>query len=343
MFGSKTRDNLPKVRGIILHIGYEKCGSKSIQHFIDVNQASLREKGFRTSETMRVIRRDLGLEAYAKGGEDCSDYIKRKGINFVSEDAFREELREKLYEEFAAHPDDQWMFSYEGYLNLNTRQVRVLADLLKPLSDNIQIICFVRRQDRYSISGYTTRLRNQGMTERAPLRNEAGEYSGVYYYTLLERWRKAFSGAKMSVNAYEDFPDVVPVFMNEIGLTDGDFEMPERQNTSLSAFSQEVLRRFNADYAKSAPWKAHARELRIRLRNRLPTGKSQLPSKAEVDEYLEYFAADNQRLMAKYLPKTTAFDDELIDYPDQPEIPEVSKEDIETWLEEAAMVAGIQT
>ncbi|MFC6197968.1 hypothetical protein [Ponticaulis profundi] len=339
LFGSKSRT---RVRKITLHIGYEKCGSKSIQRFLHSNRTRLSEQGFETTDVTKVSTYDLALMAYAGMPGFRDIFSNRTGKNFSTDGALRQSIDASLRKAFASEPEAHWLFSFEGLLHVPPAGIVRLRKLLTTFCDEISIVCFVRRQDRQAISGYTTRLRNDGLTLRSPLANIDGGPVGIDYFACLENWRAAFGREALSVYAFEDNTDVVEVIADHLGLDTDGLTFPERENTSLSAHSQEILRSFNDLHNNQADFQDHLPELRAKLRAILPKGLGRLPTRAEVHAYLTRFETGNEDLRGTYLPEGSAFYRELLDYPETEQIERVSREEVDAWVQKAALAAGIE-
>ena len=321
---------------VVLHIGQQKCGSKSIQLFIEDNEVALAEKGIVTLKCTKWGRYDLGLKAFA-GDEEAARLCledRRQPLSTIRD--FRESLREAVLSESTNLEASTLLLSFEGLFHEAKPGIRQIVGLLRELSDNLDIFSVVRRQDRYATSAYSTRLVNSGSTHPALLFHGPSQPVGLDCYHHLELWASVVGRKAMQVVAYEDYKNILDAYLNGLGLTAGEFDLPTRQNTSLSAESQEILRQFNLIYGDRPEWQNSAELIRRELQASLPKGASRLPTASEVDQHLRYYVKSNARLMKKYLPNDTRFDEPTPDLPHDNPVPPVSSEDVEHWVRRAA-------
>lgn len=329
------------VRRIRLHIGHDKCGSKSLQRFIDVNSGPLAQEGMGTLQCTKVSRYDMGLKAYAGDPESVRAYRERHKLGPGSIGGTRKYLKQAIKAELAETDPSTLLLSFEGLLHMKKSQIAKLATLLNDLADTVEIFAVVRRQDRHAMSGYTTRLRNIAFTNPSLFHNENNEPVGLDYFRCLENWSAVFGRPNIHTIAYEDHESIVGAYAETLRLDLSQFHIPERENTSLSSFGQEVLRRFNMQAESHPVWKPVAHDLRVTLRAILPAGPSRLPTRAEAEAFLKIYQSGNAKLKSEYLPADTRFDDDLISYPETPQEISVSQEDIEYWVQMALEKAGI--
>lgn len=338
-FGSAKKKKL--VRRIMLHIGHDKCGSKSLQRFIEVNAPQLAQESMGSVHCTKVGRYDLGLRAYAGDPDIVRVYRERHGLGPGSIDETRKYLEETIEDELAQSDFLTLLLSFEGLLHMKKSEIAKLATLLKNLADKVDIFAVVRRQDRHAMSGYTTRLRNIAFTNPSLFFNENYKPVGLHYFRCLENWSAVFGRPNIHTVAYEDHDNIVEAYASALSLDLSLFQLPARENTSLSAFGQEVLRQFNLQAGNNPGWKPVAQDIRVKLRAILPAGASRLPTRSEAEAFLKPYKSDNAKLKSKYLPANTRFDEDLVTYPDTPQDIRVSQEELEYWVKKATEKAGL--
>ena len=65
---------------VFVHLGHEKCGSKSIQLFLRDHRERLEELGFFSPRATKVVDYDMGLGAYAGVEKNRNEYIRRNSV-----------------------------------------------------------------------------------------------------------------------------------------------------------------------------------------------------------------------------------------------------------------------
>jgi hypothetical protein len=131
-----------------------------------------------------------------------------------------------------------------------------LKDLLLPLFSDIWIIVYLRRQDDFLLSTYSTSVKS-GSTE--PLRLPVPRRADARYnhWTLLSRWADVFGKDRIICRRFEkdtlQSGDVVEDFLEAAALNPAlPFRKPAPANQSLDATSLEFLRMFNKHIPSSS-------------------------------------------------------------------------------------------
>ena len=128
-------------------------------------------------------------------------------------------------------------------------EVETLARILRPVSNDIRVIVYIRRQDDFLCSTYSTDVKS-GFTGPMTLPSADIRKSRYDYHELLQRWSSVF-GKDNTVCRTSDSKrlkggDVVADFIELIGLTlPPDYVNPPRVNESLDVTALEFLRMFN--------------------------------------------------------------------------------------------------
>ena len=329
--GSKTRTQ-PQV---ILHIGHEKCGSKSIQQFLRRNRAELMAEGTLAPEVSKVVDYDMGLDAYGGNQASLDEYVRNRGLNQAEASSFDAYFENALLSEIDQACPDRVVFSFEGLLSRPEEQMHKIGGFMQKVSSDVRIFAVLRRQDSWAVSAYSTRLVHSGSTSQDLLIDDDGRRLGLRYYEHLRFWEAAAgAGGGVQAIALEDHPDVVAPFKKMIGTSIAHADIP-RLNSSLSAYGQEVIRRLNETMKDDPLWKKHIFEIRTELFELLPHGAPRLPTKMEIDAFMQAFAEDNLRLKWSFLSSESNYFKRRYDYPSQYTPSPVAATDVDEWVQRA--------
>jgi hypothetical protein len=292
---------------IFLHIGVEKTGTSSIQRFFRLNREALKKQSVLYSSA-------AGNENHMALAAAAQDEQKRDDLRIIYEldsplkiREFRMRLSRELAAEAANSGCSTLVLSGEHCSSRLTtaEEVETLIHVLRAVSDDITVIVYLRRQDEFLCSTYSTDVKS-GHT--GPMRMPGPELrkNRYDYDLLLERWSGAVGREKIVCKVYESdkFPngDVVADFANVIGMaSDRDYQQPKRINESLDIGTLEFLRLFNTVVPRFKDKRPNPlRGKIVQLLQRVSDGpRPTLPS-AELGEFMGYFRESNARVAEKY-------------------------------------------
>ena len=334
----------------ILHIGTEKTGTTSIQKFLFENRSQLASTGILFPETAGFISNQRLVVFGKKAPEadlagpnlDATDplALARWKEQFVLDHVaeildFHKHCQRSANDRGSAQ-NSTVIYSAE---HLQSRlvamdEIRRVADLLRPLFDEIQILVYLRRQDKYALSAHSTSVRGGNQHEFAFEQiNAAGPYYN--YSLLLKNWSEVFGEESVKVRLFErkrlvggdvirDFCDVCDIDMQQ-----GDWVMPETENEALSHTALSILRSFNGLAANDPRLQRHSKQqLRGYLLQQVQTITDDfgrvLPSRASAEMFYERFAEGNEWIADRWL-NGQGFEMSFDDYPlHAAEAPEVA-------------------
>ena len=234
---------------LYLHIGTEKTGTTSVQKFMHVNRDPLQLQGV-LYPLAPGVENHVALAALAKEvrGElwDKLGIADKEGCQ-----RFRDALREKL----------EWELSTKSYRTVvmsgehcssrlrADEEVKRLHDFLRPFFENIYIIVYLRRQDDFLMSTYSTDVKNGSSHALQPPDEETLRFR-YDYWKLTSRWSRIFGRQQVICRRYgRNFlvaGDIVDDFLFAVGLEQSpEFERPKSLNESLDAECLEFLRLLN--------------------------------------------------------------------------------------------------
>jgi hypothetical protein len=241
---------------LYLHIGTEKTGTTSVQKFMELNRDLLNRYSVIYPRAPGTANH-LALAGMAQNRHDGELQSK---LNISSgEDllAFRMKLAEQLAAELSANKYAKAVMSNEHCSSrLKTdEEVSFLRDFLSRFFDQIYVIVYLRRQDEFLLSTYSTQIKC-GRTKRLRLPGEGVIRDRYDYWHLLSRWARVFGNDRLICRRYERSSlvngSIIDDFLTAAGLDLSlDYERPAALNESLDADCLEFLRLMNKHVGES--------------------------------------------------------------------------------------------
>ncbi len=237
---------------VILHIGCEKTGTTSIQHTMFLNRdVLLNSMGVLYPQSLGgtnhwklavfTCNQDIRLTKHLQKDED---------INL-----FREKLRKEFLKEVNETDPAVVVISNE-WLHPRVQEPEEfnrLKDLLSEVTDDVQIVLYLRKQDKLATSLYSTSLK-AGNCRKFKFPKIAVDNTKIttYYYdflSLYRNWKKAFGAGKVTVRVFDRGRlfdgDVVRDFFDLNSFDTRRVRFISEKNQSLSVAGVIVLRYFN--------------------------------------------------------------------------------------------------
>ena len=235
---------------LYLHIGTEKTGTTSVQKFFRVNRDLLAENAILYPVTPGD-QKHQGLAVAALRLSKLGEMRKTFGIRTPDEARkFRDDLVSGLTKEFSSKPYKTVVISSEHLSSrvLDDEEVQWLKDFLSPFFEEITIIVYIRRQDDYLLSTYSTSVKS-GVTYLLDMPTEQIVENRYNHWAMLSRWAGVFGRERIVCRKFERSGmvsgDIVDDFLAIAGIDKSGYERPEDVNESLDAESLEFLRLFN--------------------------------------------------------------------------------------------------
>jgi hypothetical protein len=235
---------------LYLHIGSEKTGTTSVQRFLRANRELLAKHAVLFPRAPGE-ENQMGLAVAAQ-----TDFgpLRRKIFNVKTGpdvEEFRAALKRNLEDELGACDYRTAIMSGEHCSSHLTteEEVQWLREFLKNIFDEVRIVVYLRRQDEFLLSTYSTDIKG-GAVHR--LRVPEGDIIERRYdhWNLVSRWANVFGPANIICRKYEKASlkdgDIVEDFRHVVGLDPAwPYTYPKRLNESLDATSLEFLRLMN--------------------------------------------------------------------------------------------------
>jgi hypothetical protein len=304
-----------------------KTGTSSLQQWLRHGE-TLHANGYHFSRAAGG-RKHFRLVAFAEDDAKRNERRAGFGVRSAAElKAFRARFEEALAAEVRKHPDRTFIFSEEDcHADLSSpAEVQRLHDLLAAHFEEVRIVVYLRRQDRFAVSNYTTSLMFAA-THETIIPEEGESEPALDYFTALGRWADAFGKQSLTIRLYDEVMrksgSIIADFADLLG-----FEAPatrgRRINTSLQPSHQEFLRQINLHWPRDPgkPRIGGRRELAFALFG-LGAGPGRMPSRVQAKDYYDRFRDSNEALRREYFPdRATLFDEDFDDYPvEDPGVP----------------------
>jgi len=287
---------------LYLHIGTEKTGTTSIQEFLRSNRGRLLARGVQYPKLPGPSNQiSLSTAALEEVHRSITHIFDLHSLDDLA--AFRESIAKTLSEAFTGSTSRIAILSNEHCSSrlLNRAEVQTLHDMLRPYFERMFIVVYLRRQDEFLLSTYSTAVKT-GLRWPLGLPAKDSKRDRRYdYWKLLSRWAGVFGRDAMICRRFERSAlkggDVVEDFLETVGVeNDPAFERPPNQNESLDAVSLEFMRLMNGYIGSRGP-------LRFRLHQLLAKiGKGPLltlPAE-ELAEFMGALRESNHKVAEEY-------------------------------------------
>lgn len=318
------------MRRLVIHIGTEKTGTTSLQHFFYLNEPALATAGVALLHTVdEPNNRKVATYAFMRHMHEAYDLdvVRLGGPQW--REKLRADVRNEI-EHLPAHIHTVLLTSEHLHSRLHSRdEVSRVAEMFKGLFDRIEVLVYLRRQDKLAASLYSTALRG-GWTQESPFPSNVDARNRYYnYQELLERWASVFGAESLRVRRFEPSRlvrgSLYSDFLTATGLAelDGSLSLPPNLNESLPATVATAVLRFNQAMAqlgqdregpRAGLWR---RQLIQDLSARYP-GPGLLFCREQAREFCLRFAASNAAVSTQWFGGEDLFDANFDSYPEQP-------------------------
>jgi hypothetical protein len=218
---------------LLLHIGTEKTGTTSLQHWLHRSDTQLRSSGVWFA---RCLKRpdNRWIAVVARDGNDPDDgFIDAAIDDPEAHTAFASRIAQELkteVEDAQALGCRIFLISSEHlHSRLDRRSLKRLHGFLAPLFQEIEVLCYVRPQAELLQSRLSVAVRH--MTIGSQFFDKLGKRSYFDYHALWKRWSSTFD--KVTFAPWKRNPDVVRDVCNRLGLNPELFPQPIRRNKAL--------------------------------------------------------------------------------------------------------------
>lgn len=306
---------MSKNPSILLHIGMPKTATTSLQQFFYQNKKALKTLCNVHYGSSAGDKNHLKLAAYS-APDATRDLLEAKytvdvGLRASFKKKFQNELNSNLKQGYDVLYSNEHLASRVS----TPEHFELLKSLFEGIDYNVKIILYLRRQDKYMFSSYSTWIKSGGVGK---FRIKGYKQKKFDYLKLLDRWSENFGKENLIVRPFERsmWPDgdIYKDFVQTIGVEwQAGFSPIEAQaNKSLDRFQLAFLSKFNKRVDAFDGDKKN--KLRGKIVQLLETQSSDDKielSKDETQEILDYFAKANQQISEDYLHGETLFTSSL--------------------------------
>jgi len=322
----QSESKIKKIKKCILHIGTEKTGTSTIQSFLANNRNQFAcEKVLYPNVSGSTGGSQWEFAAYAidrpweKGlGEKLNIF------NESDRDKFRSELLNKFTNEVHKHGYANLLIisSEHFHSRLNTiKEIEKLKNFLHKFVDTVEVLLYVRRQDRLAISYYSTKLKNAAVNPVVfPIKKEDSLPYYFDYEKIFNNWRTVFGQKAMHVRIFDSSEfqngNLLEDFCSALGLNIEGKSIPGPVNESFNQIGANFLLAVNRHYAGKS---SKERDTLCRFISDNYSGKNYPASRAEAFNFYQQFKDSNERLRCMAFPCRTKplFDEDFYDYPEE--------------------------
>ena len=301
----------------ILHIGTEKTGTTSLQHWLYENRSQLSAAGVFLSQHLSQPNNRV-LPLYFQACPDhwtkergLNDRLRRREFLEPSLAAFRNEVRH------AGADHHTFLITSEHLHSRLDAQPTVdeLHHLLESLFSSITVVTYVRNQADAVLSSYSTALRGGGETRSlAEAASAIGPEDHPFdHLQSAERWSSAFGRSALQFRIYDHCVDsptgVIGDFAEHVLQLAALPMEPRSLNKSLSPDRAAAYRQINARFPrwpKESPSGQVNRRLR-RMLSDMPVKAERVLTMANAPQFLGRFEERNQLFFDKYGDGTNYF------------------------------------
>jgi hypothetical protein len=286
---------------LTLHIGTEKTGSTSIQRFLAKNRVRLQEAGV-LFPLAPGLDNQRALTAIAE--ENLEDSALQEIFDIQTPDdlqRFRQDLHGKLEKELREARCSHVVMSNEHCSSRlrDPAQVEYLRTFLGEFFDRIRILVYIRRQDDFLVSTYSTMVKT-GRTNPIHVPSARGQLRRYDHWDLLSRWAEIFGRENIICRKYDRSElvdgDIIHDFGAQAGVpTTPDYERPVMTNESLDAEALEFLRIFNRYYNRTG----HRSQL-VQALASISNGPLVTLPEDELVKFMGLFTESNEKVAAEY-------------------------------------------
>ncbi len=184
------------MKTLYLHIGQHKTGSTSIQSFCKRN---------------KKLFNKMGYEYPGNKGHHHGFYktvVNEDNFNIV---AYLKKLEKQKFEKF--------ILSSEGFCKCSRNNIENLASVLKRLKWDVQIVVYLRRQDKAIESIYTQMLKNQKIKISIDEYVKRSKFKNLQYGKFLDSWSEVFGKENIKILLFDKVKlGLLKSFLRSIGF-----------------------------------------------------------------------------------------------------------------------------
>lgn len=287
---------------ITVHIGLEKTGTTTIQGFLNRKRDALREQG--VLFPMAPGKSNQMLLAAAAMTANVN--IRARALQKLGPD-FADDLARDIQAEIDEAKPQRLLFSNEHCSSrLHTvEEVERLKTFLAKFGDDVTILVYLRRQDEFLLSTYSTSVKS-GSVKPFAIPKDRKLKARYDFRAFLELWSGVFGQSAVRPRLFQPDSwvggDLLTDFCDAAELDIEDRDAPAR-NLSLSAEGLELIRLLNKRSGGERDGAV------VRVAGRLTEGPKLSLSTAARRDFLRQFEDSNRWVAETFFGRETLFAD----------------------------------
>lgn len=279
---------------LILHIGTEKTGTTSFQHFCDQNREALLRQGLLYPDNLGN-RNHRFVSIYALSFESNDDGVRGCGIKTQEGmEAFRRKVETRLAAQCRVLPEPRICLLSSEHLHSRLHspdQIKLLRALLKPLFEDIEVYVHLRPQVEVAVSLASTQARVGGSVRRGFFDQVTPRKIYYDYDRLVGMWEEVFGASNVTCVPFKAQPDFLAWLAPLIGLDMTGLPTPARVNEALDV---RVMAMTNALVESGT-----SQRIDFRVLDQLPVEQKLTLGRAFAEQIHARFVPGNQSLVAR--------------------------------------------
>lgn len=310
------------LKTIYLHIGQEKTGTTSIQHFLETNRSALYDQEVYLPSCLGHENHKM-LAAYAFNAEskDISVVSANRPADQDGIERFRSSLALSLEKNVKYSEGSKvGIITSEDLSRLfQAEEVHRVIEFLKRFCEEIKVVVFLRRQDLLASSRYYSLVLG-GSKETIVLPSLENKIPNYYDYNRnIGLWIDAVGRENVIMEIFPERPkDVgfnsVETFAKVVGLDISKLSRTSEQHVSLDAVNQIIIQHFNSISGENDA--VGVENLKAALLQENDRRHSYIPSRHQAEKFYMRFHQGNSELFAKLGVEKQTFNLDFTMYPE---------------------------
>lgn len=318
----------------ILHIGTEKTGTTSLQSFFNINRDLLisnqiyylKSPGLTNHRIVPVLFYpddyiDDFRIIYDLKDESVFNTWKEKNLNFLNKEL--NNIPSNINTVIISSEHFHSRLIYES-------SIYKLSNYLKKYFNQIEVVLYLRRQDRVAVSLYSTAIKlghfNYNIFPK--IENTNTYYN---YHSLVTKWGSVFGKENLKIRLYDyiiiNQKNIIYDFLKCFNLIiKPEPNFPTKLNTKLPIETLKIIEKLNKYFPRFSEYGYSEFNNKFRLSliqeflnlNGSPFTNVYLPNKRKAKEFYNIFKASNISLNNYWFGKEEdIFDNDFSDYPNE--------------------------
>lgn len=299
-----------KKKLLYLHIGGEKTGSTSIQHFLEINKNLLRKHGFYYSNLLGY-KNNCYLPLYFS--QDASERLCSAWSLPHLASRRKAYLEGKLlsYSKSVKNSNFEFFVISSEYLQSRLRsinEISKLRDYLRDLFDDIVVVYYVRDPIDSALSLYSTAVKS-GFSGDMPSPTDPYFFNSLNHKSSIEMWATVFSN-RLIVRNYSQIvredTSILDDFIAQTKIVSPGvlWKKDIIKNATLNSLELAILLQINRGFGYDVhSLKSYKQRFVARYITSLGLESTPLKMSFQLRrEYLEAFSCSNNWLQKNYFP-----------------------------------------